>query len=227
MGASTDVTAALRRTHDQIAAEVSRSAFARRTLADSTAALGSLREGYEGLSGLLASSRELAGALLTSAKSDTWYLETSVALLLATLAWLVFRRWLYGPLWWVVWLPARTVWRTGGRVAVWGGGREEGAVGTGAGEMRVEVEGDAGAGPGAVPTLRVGGEERKGVPANPDSMVEKVGRIVEGAGEGRAEERHDGGADNSSGHDEPNPKKRMWEEEKETAGEADMARDEL
>lgn len=206
--AGSDVTAALRRTHDQIAAELSRSAFARQTLAESTAALNTLQGNYAGLEGLLASSRELAGTLLTSGKSDTWYLETAFMILAATLGWLVFRRWLYGPLWWVVWLPVRTVWRTGGAVSRIGG--EGGAGGdvvmapVGGGERTV-MGGDE----GAVPTMKVsGGENAESAEGgDPDSMVEKVGKIVKGEGTGDG----DAGVDNSSGN-EPNPKKRMWDE---------------
>jgi len=32
-------------------------------------------------------------------------------MLLATIAWLIFRRFLYGPLWWLVWLPIKLSWR--------------------------------------------------------------------------------------------------------------------
>lgn len=46
---------------------------------------------------MLKKSRDLLGTLLRSQKSDTWYLETAFYILLATLAWLLFRRILYGP----------------------------------------------------------------------------------------------------------------------------------
>ncbi|PYH35758.1 putative protein transport membrane glycoprotein Sec20 [Aspergillus neoniger CBS 115656] len=107
MNASNDVTAALRRTHQLMQAELSRSQFAQETLEQSTAALSSLSESYTDLDSLISSSRNLIGSLLRSQKSDTWYLETAFYILVGTIIWLVFRRILYGPLWWLVWLPIR------------------------------------------------------------------------------------------------------------------------
>lgn len=74
-------------------------------LEQSTAAISSLSESYSGLDTLLASSRSLASSLLRSQKSDTWYLETAFYVLTATITWLLFRRILYGPMWWLIWLP--------------------------------------------------------------------------------------------------------------------------
>ncbi|PYH47933.1 putative protein transport membrane glycoprotein Sec20 [Aspergillus saccharolyticus JOP 1030-1] len=97
--ASNDVTAALRRTHQLMQAELSRK--------QSTAALSSLSESYTDLDSLITSSRNLLSSLLRSQKSDTWYLETAFYILVGTITWLIFRRILYGPLWWLVWLPVR------------------------------------------------------------------------------------------------------------------------
>ncbi|KAL4901330.1 hypothetical protein BDW74DRAFT_170260 [Aspergillus multicolor] len=120
--ASKDVTAALRRTHQLMQAELSRSQFAQETLEQSGAALSSLAESYTSLDTLLSSSRNLVGSLLRSQKSDTWYLETAFYILVGTIAWLVFRRLLYGPLWWIVWLPfklaLRSVFGVAGAVGV-------------------------------------------------------------------------------------------------------------
>ncbi|KAE8321742.1 hypothetical protein BDV39DRAFT_197328 [Aspergillus sergii] len=107
LNTSSDVTAALRRTHHLMQAELSRSQFAQETLEQSTAALSSLSESYTGLDTLLSSSRNLVGSLLRSQKSDTWYLETAFYILIGTIVWLLFRRILYGPMWWLVWLPIR------------------------------------------------------------------------------------------------------------------------
>ncbi|KAI9806829.1 MAG: hypothetical protein M1833_002486 [Piccolia ochrophora] len=112
VAASSDVTAALRRTHQLMQSELSRSQFAHETLQQSTAALTTLSDSYSSLSSLLTSSRSLLSTLLRSQKSDTWYLESAFYILTATIIWLVFRRFLYGPLWWFVWLPLRLVWRT-------------------------------------------------------------------------------------------------------------------
>ncbi|KAL5614475.1 hypothetical protein BROUX41_004580 [Berkeleyomyces rouxiae] len=113
VGASSDVTLALRRTHDMIAAELARSEYAHQTLVESSQALAQLNESYGSLEGMLASSKDLLGTLLRSQKSDTWYLQTSFYMLLSTLAWLIFRRFLYGPAWWLLWLPLRLVFGTG------------------------------------------------------------------------------------------------------------------
>ncbi|KAE8382809.1 hypothetical protein BDV26DRAFT_277750 [Aspergillus bertholletiae] len=107
LNSSSDVTAALRRTHHLMQAELSRSQFAQETLEQSTAALSSLSESYTSLDTLLSSSRNLVGSLLRSQKSDTWYLETAFYILIGTIVWLLFRRILYGPMWWLVWLPIR------------------------------------------------------------------------------------------------------------------------
>jgi len=95
--ASSDVTAALRRTHNLLSTELSRSRFAQETFDQSTAALSELGEHYSNLDTILTNSRNLLGTLLRSQKSDTWYLETAFYILLATLCWLFFRRVLYGP----------------------------------------------------------------------------------------------------------------------------------
>ncbi|KAK3341600.1 hypothetical protein B0T25DRAFT_585746 [Lasiosphaeria hispida] len=205
--ASSDVTSALRRTHALIAGEVAKSAFATQTLAESTAALQELQQTYEGIDGLLARSRDLVGTLLTSQKSDTWYLRTAFYVLVVTLAWLVFRRFLYGPLWWVVWFPARTAWRTGSAVSSSLAGSGKGA--------RMEVVDPSGGGgkvvgvgeEGAVPTIEAAGGVREEV-EEPEGMVEKIGRMmddVERAAANLTEEEITAG--------EKNPMKRMWEEE--------------
>ena len=94
---SSDVTSALRRTTDLLSTELSRSRFAQETFDESTAALKELGDKYSDLGSVLDKSRALLGTLLRSQKSDTWYLETAFYILLATLAWLLFRRILYGP----------------------------------------------------------------------------------------------------------------------------------
>jgi len=256
---SSDVTEALRRTHALIAGEVTKSAFVAKTLADSTAALRELQNNYEGIDSLLSKSQDLLQTLLKSEKSDTWYLRTSLYVLLATFSWLIFRRFLYGPLWWALWLfvrlPLGLVWRTGNAVSNMGDtaqpqegasmkldiGVEEG--GRTASLVRMGQE-------GAVPTAEVGGQKQKSESGDPDSMVEKVGKIIEDSlgedGEllpGRAGEENDqddpslaadiaaaqarnesGASHNVSNDDEENqprnPMKRMWEEDKEAAKQA-------
>lgn len=93
-------------------AEVDRSQFAQQTLEESSTALASLHESYSNLDTLLSSSKSLVNSLLRTQKSDTWYLETAFYILIATIAWLVFRRILYGPLWWLVWQPVKFLYWT-------------------------------------------------------------------------------------------------------------------
>lgn len=108
---SSDVTAALRRTHQLMQSELSRSRFAQETLEQSTAALADLGEKYSDLNTLLASSKTLVTTLFKSTKSDTWYLETTFYILITTVIWLIFRRWFYGPLsWFIIW-PLKVLFR--------------------------------------------------------------------------------------------------------------------
>ena len=93
--------------------ELERSRFAQETLENSTRDLATLSESYSNLDSLLSSSRSLASSLIYSQKSDTWYLETAFYLLVSTIAWLIFRRLLYGPGWWLLYLPTKLVWRLG------------------------------------------------------------------------------------------------------------------
>ena len=105
-----DVTEALRRTHALLSNELSRSQFAHDTLKESSAALGQLSENYTSLDSVLSSTKTLLGTLMRSQKSDTWYLETAFYILIATICWLIFRRFIYGPAWWVIYLPMKLVW---------------------------------------------------------------------------------------------------------------------
>ena len=50
-------------------------------------------------------------SLIHSQKSDTWYLESAFYILAATIGWLVFRRLIYGPGWWLLYLPTKWLWR--------------------------------------------------------------------------------------------------------------------
>lgn len=77
---------------------------------NSTKDLATLSESYSNLDTLLLSSRSLVSSLIHSQKSDTWYLETAFYILAATIAWLVFRRLIYGPGWWLLYLPTKWLW---------------------------------------------------------------------------------------------------------------------
>ncbi|KAI9669438.1 MAG: hypothetical protein M1831_000475 [Alyxoria varia] len=107
LSASSDVTSSLKRTHALITSEVSRSQFAHETLETSNAALAELNERYESFDELLSKTKGVLGTLLRSQKSDTWYLETALRILVVTIAWLFFRRICYGLIWYFIWLPIK------------------------------------------------------------------------------------------------------------------------
>lgn len=214
VGASANVTNALRRTHDLIQAELARSEFAHETLTESSAALKQLNESYTDLDSMLASSKDLLGTLLRSQKSDTWYLQTAFYMLGVTLGWLLFRRLLYGPMWWLVWLPLRLVFGLGTSAgsAVMHAGSGSGKVGE-AGEPSkgVPVDGLPG---DDLPTIQVD----TGKEAEILEEVDKIVNVISDADElGNIPE----GEENNV----PNPKKRMWEEPE--VVEQERARDEL
>lgn len=108
--AADDVTVALRRVHNQLEGELSRSQFAQQTLEESQQALESLSESYTGTTDLLKVSRGFASQLVRSNKSDTWFLKSSFYLLAVTICWLFYRRILYGPMMLFIWWPLRTMW---------------------------------------------------------------------------------------------------------------------
>ncbi|CAJ0545898.1 Ff.00g093710.m01.CDS01 [Fusarium sp. VM40] len=214
VGASANVTNALRRTHDLIQAELARSEFAHETLAESSAALKQLNESYTSLDTMLANSKDLLGTLLRSQKSDTWYLQTAFYMLATTLGWLLFRRLLYGPMWWLVWLPLRLVFGLGTSAG-------SAVMHAGSGSGKVEEAGQPSKGvpvdglPGDdLPTIKVGtGKEAE--------VLEEVDKIVNVIRE--ADEL--GNMPEGEEHDTGNPKKRMWEEPE--AVEEQRPRDEL
>ncbi|KAI0136321.1 hypothetical protein BJ170DRAFT_6852 [Xylariales sp. AK1849] len=185
VAASSDVTQALRRTHDMMASELSRSDFARKTLQESTAALSQLSESYSSLDTLLSSSRDLLATLMRSQKSDTWYLETSFYMLAVTIGWLSFRRFLYGPMWWLVWLPLKLIFRVGVTLTNTVGHH-------GGNDVMMEAPGAQPASPQLnnddIPTIQVGHpqETRKAATDQPaeDSLVDEIGRMMDESNEG-------------------------------------------
>ncbi|KXJ91975.1 hypothetical protein Micbo1qcDRAFT_162045 [Microdochium bolleyi] len=183
ISASNDVTQTLRQTYDLMASELSRSEFAHKTLQESTAALAQLNDSYSNLDTLLATSKDLLGTLWRSQKTDTWYLETAFYVLGVTIAWLVFRRWLYGPMWWLVWLPLKLVFRTGMGVSRAVSRSGDGKAGD-TSSLSGAVDGSQ-MPPGVVmnnkdvPTIRVGDDEQVVAGAVDDeSMIEKVEQII-------------------------------------------------
>lgn len=146
------------------------------TLEEGTANLKVLDSTYSRVGGMLSSSGQLLGVLMKSTKSDTWYLETTFWMLVAVLGWLVFRRFLYGPLWWIVWLPLRIVFRTGSGAVGMVGGKESArmdVVDESGNKVKVDMQSLD-----TVPTAKVGAKEAMTGDAS-DSLVEKIGQIVE------------------------------------------------
>ncbi|KAF2155815.1 hypothetical protein K461DRAFT_310422 [Myriangium duriaei CBS 260.36] len=190
---SSDITSALRQTHDRLTSELSRSRFAQETLAQSTAALSDLGERYTSLDTLLANSKALLGTLVKSQKSDTWYLETAFYILVATLCWLVFRRLIYGPAWWFVWLPFKffLIQPFAFLIRAFGGSPEGvKALQSSSSRPPLRVQPSASGGPpkipaGLRPSQRVGAGGagaklgKQGESRQEESFAEKIGRMAE------------------------------------------------
>lgn len=236
--AAEDVTMALRRVHNQLEGEVSRSQFAQQTLQESQQALESLAVSYTGTTDLLKASRGFVGQLVRSSKSDTWFLKTSFYLLAVTICWLFFRRILYGPLILFIWWPLKMTW--------WIAMTSLGAVGLGKSDLAIS--------PAPRPTLEVSmpGMNARGMPTHrsnvmfksmelpakgggwrqpppqaeqrktaeaANSMMEKIGRMVEDEG---VDIDHVIEEERSAQQEQPrNTKKRMMEVD------FDQARNEL
>jgi protein transport protein SEC20 len=243
VAAASDVTAALRRTHALMASELSRSQFAHDTLQESTKALESLTESYYSLDSILANSRSLVSTLITSQKSDTWYLESAFYILAVTLGWLIFRRFIYGPAWWFIWLPLKLFYNAWMGVFAAIGLRGGNAVApgvanqslvssvmagvTGAGTVRATMSGTG--------APQVAATNSPGAQSGSGGIVEEVGQMVDntrqqaqGAGQAQPltdEERAQIEAERALPR---NPKKRMYEEKiDKTPEEAKAKKDEL
>ncbi|CAI6051530.1 unnamed protein product [Clonostachys chloroleuca] len=181
VGASSRATDALRQMHASLQDELERSDYAHQTMKESSAAFQQLNESYNSLEVMLANSKDLLGTLMKSQKSDTWYLITTFYMLLIVGAWLVFRRFLYGPMWWLVWLPLRFLLGVGstvGSTALQGRGSvgESGKVETLTGQQKVTVDGIPG---DELPTAKL--EEKPSEPAkqDTDSVMEEVQKVVD------------------------------------------------
>ncbi|KAJ6112091.1 hypothetical protein N7523_008152 [Penicillium sp. IBT 18751x] len=223
LNASNDVTAALRRTHNLMQAELSRSQFAQETLEQSTAAISSLSESYNSLDTLLASSRSLASSLLRSQKSDTWYLETAFYILVGTITWLLFRRILYGPMWWLVWLPfkfaLKFVFATLGAVGLTKGSTDISSTHV-ASEISATMQQTAAAISGQSVLPRSASWEDQPSTDDEDRLIDQIGKMVE---EGKQE---------GTGIDDISPEERQRQAElprntKKRMFEAEPVRDEL
>lgn len=218
ISASHDVTQSMRRTHDMMAAELAKSDFAHNTLKESTEALALLSENYSSLDTMLSSSRALLGTLLKSQKTDTWYLQSAFYLLVVTVGWLIFRRLLWGPTWWLVWLPLKLLFRAA--VGVSNTIRPRGS------QNQPESESASiGSSPQQVymnnrdiPTVRVDAPPTESHAVKQDgSLVEEVGKIIDESQIGTPNQDNESKEetilrDREAG-ELPNPKKRMMEDE--------------
>lgn len=155
VGASTDVTVALRRTHTLLQSELSRSAFATETLHASTAALTDLSSRYSAFDDIVASSRVLISDLIKKNKSDRWYFEHAIYVLISILVWILIRRLLWGPIYLFFGMPLRLAW--------WGLSCVAWVIGSGGDGGVAEIRRGAGLDEsgfvGATPTVEV-----KGIP---------------------------------------------------------------
>jgi protein transport protein SEC20 len=240
--ASTNVTASLRRTHDLLSTELSRSRFAQETFDQSTAALADLGEKYSDLGSVLGKSRELLGTLLRSQKSDTWYLETAFYLLIATLGWLVFRRILWGPFFllprflfrWLVWPPISIILSVVGLGGRSGGGLQQtGKLSTSRPPLIVQPSAKRGSQPrfpegmsqGVHVPVGGGGEGAKAqheqlqgeVSEDIGKMAEESERQAQGPDGKEEMRRADGTVLEKRGEKPRNPKKKMFEADVEDA----------
>jgi protein transport protein SEC20 len=213
--------------------ELGRSEFAKQTLEESTAQLATLSENYSNLDNLLSNSKNLLSSLLRTQKSDTWYLETAMYILMTTVIWLIFRRFMYGPLWWFVWKPLKLFWWISSSLvsAVGFGGAAAKSLDStsvavtqstvasatgvqptfmkGANRLNIQVGGGGRGAPGeARPPPRQEQEQHPEQTSEDESYTEQIGKIIDGGQE-----------------EDGNPKKRMWEEDKEARKQAE--KDEL
>ncbi|PNS18014.1 Phosphatidylinositol 3-kinase tor2 [Sphaceloma murrayae] len=256
LNTSSDITAALRQTHQQLTSELGRSRFAQETLAQSSAALNDLGDRYSNLDNLLVNSRNLLGTLVKSQKSDTWYLETAFYILCATLGWLIFRRLIYGPAWWFIWLPLRYVLLQPFIFLLRAfGGSSQGVAGLKSSSLSrppLRIKPSASGGPPKMPEgvrrmgmpVGGGGSGAKmgtdGQPVQQEGLAEQIGRMAEESrqqeqGQGQedvhgqeAKSRGDGTKLEPRGEVPKNPKKKTFDVDVEDAKQDELRkRDEL
>lgn len=110
VSASSDVTAALQRTRQLLQGELEKSRFASETLAQSSEALKELGERYNAFDDVLGRSTALIRDLVKRNKSERWYYESAIRILVGMLVWIIVRRLFWGPLWLLVVWPLKTVW---------------------------------------------------------------------------------------------------------------------
>jgi len=197
-----------------------------------------LDETYSSLDTLLNSSKNLLGTLLRSQKSDTWYLETAFYILCVTIGWLVWRRLLYGPTWWLLYFPVKMFIK--GCIGVFtvmgllgGSTSDVGFSSVVGGQTVIHGSGTVVATPSGLnenaPTIRTGSVENEAPIQSVDNpLSEQVGRLIDESGNREGASGEDGNhtLEDKTTEDLPNPKKRMFEDE-EAVKEQQRKKDEL
>ena len=223
VNASGDVLAALRQTHALMASEVERSHFAAEILSNSTRELESLQESYTDLDAMLKTSKGLVTQLMKSNKSDTWYLMSARTFLMVVAAWLVWRRLLWGPTWWLVWLPLKILYMTMSVIVrPFGVGR---GVEVGDPAVSLSERGSSIVMPSASKSAEANhaaniyvGQDPGSDPSKDGSLSQKIGRMVE-----QAEKVVRGDGAELEDSDEPrNPKKRVMDTSREGMNAGDV-----
>ncbi|KAI0140858.1 Sec20-domain-containing protein [Xylariaceae sp. FL1272] len=210
--ANDDITRAMRNAHALMRQELTRSNFAHQTLTESTAALNELSDNYSDLQSVLGRSGALLGTLLKSQKTDTWYLQSALYLLLLTTAWLFCRRILWGPAWWLIYLPLKLTIKTVGlSVALTMGSRgnlNQDSPLTDSGVPQASMNNRD------TPTMQMGKPSEELEAADRGGLLlNKIGMEIDGSDKIKVPEEHKDTVlrDRQSG-ELPNPKKRMMED---------------
>ena len=104
--ASSDVTAELRRTHEMMSNELSKSSLSQELLQQSSQTLETLHEEYSAFQSILAGSKRLLKELETADRADRLWIWASLSFFLTVVAWILYRRiiskgvnlmvWIYG-----------------------------------------------------------------------------------------------------------------------------------
>ncbi|KAK9323465.1 Sec20-domain-containing protein [Lipomyces orientalis] len=113
-----EATAALRRTHQLLEAEVTRSALSLEVLEESNTALKKLTTQYTAFDVLLGTSRRVISVLEQADKWDRIYMLGAMGFLLLVLCWILWRRVFRVPFKLVIWTLVK-----GGKVVNWAVGR--------------------------------------------------------------------------------------------------------
>ncbi|KAI9893103.1 MAG: hypothetical protein M1814_000650 [Vezdaea aestivalis] len=238
VNASSDITIALRRTHQLMQSELGRSQFAHETLCEfastqidrsrlngflvqSQKALTELGEHHGGITDLLSNSRTLVSSLIRSQKSDSWYLQTALSVLVVTFIWLFIRRFLWIGVTVAIIFPLKTLFWISSLLASRSSANSDST--TSLVEMasgttgRPTVTAQPVQSPGQHVDKQQSELEDESNKTAGSTLSEEVGAMAE-----KNQQEAQGAADNKA-----NPKKRMFEADKEAEKDAERHKDEL